>query len=80
MSFSVNIKQKAKYLLWISGFMLFLLVIFLLITSKSSKEYQGTIQWKDGATENVSIRLEYKNFDKLFNKLNGTLDLHLDSG
>ncbi len=60
--------------------MLLLLAAFLLITSKSSKEYQGTIQWKDGATENVSIRLEYKNFDKLFNKLNGTLDLHLDSG
>ncbi len=57
-----------------------LLAAFPLITSKSSKEYQGTIQWKDGATENVSIRLEYKNFDKLFNKLNGTLDLHLDSG
>ena len=69
-----------KYLFGIAGSMRLLLAAFLLIISKSSKEYQGTIQWKDGATENVSIRLEYKNFDKLFNKLNGTLDLHLDSG
>ena len=80
MTAGISKKEKAKYLLGIAAVLVLLLAGFLLATSKSSKEYQGVLEWEDGRRENVSFRLEYKNLGKLFNQLDGTLHLHLDSG